>query len=156
MTRSLCFGLIAFFCLPSFAAAGSLEGRWLTQEGRAIVEIAPCKSSPAHCGVIVWVKDPINPDTGKPRRDIHNPNASLQHRPIIGLQSLWSIVPNADGVWNAVSYDPRNGEEHDITMTPTANLSRLVLTGCGLGGLICLSQTWTRAPDGALPPLATN
>lgn len=132
-------------------AAGSLDGRWLTQEGRAIVEIAPCKTGgKAQCGAIVWVKDPLNPETGKPRRDINNPDASLQRRPIIGLQSLWNIVPNTEGTWNAVSYDPRNGEEHEITMTPSADGSKVVLKGCGLGGLICRSQVWTKAPD-ALP-----
>ncbi len=132
-------------------AAGPLEGRWLTQEGRAIVEIAPCKSGggKVQCGTIMWLKDPNNPDTGKPRRDIHNPDESLQRRPVIGLQSLWNIVPNTEGAWNAVSYDPRNGEEHEITMTPNKDASKVVLKGCGLGGLICRSQTWTKAPDAA-------
>jgi uncharacterized protein (DUF2147 family) len=159
MMRTLLFGLVALIGATSFAAAANrtLDGRWLTQEGRAIVEIAPCKDDgKAHCGTILWVKDPINPETGKPRHDKNNPEPSLQRRPIIGLQSLWNIVPNTEGAWNAVSYDPRNGEEHEITMTPTADMSKMVLQGCGLGGLICRSQTWTKAPDGELPPLASN
>jgi uncharacterized protein (DUF2147 family) len=153
LAAAVCLGAASL----ASAATRTLDGRWLTQEGRAIVEIAPCKDGgKAHCGTILWVKDPINPDTGKPRHDKNNPDESLQRRPIIGLQSLWNIVPNVEGAWNAVSYDPRNGEEHEITMTPAADMSNMVLKGCGLGGLICRSQTWTKAPDGALPPLATN
>ncbi len=158
MMRLLYLGFAALIATTTFAAAArSLEGRWLTQEGRAIVEIAPCKDgAKTHCGRILWVKDPINPETGKPRRDKNNPDASLQNRPIIGLQSLWNIVPNVEGAWNAVSYDPRNGEEHEITMTPNTDVSKIVLKGCGLGGLICRSQTWTKAPEGELPAAASN
>ncbi len=156
MTRYLPIRLLAVAALLAAsalasAATGTLDGRWLTQEGRAIVEVAPCGA--AHCGKIVWVKDPISPDTGKPRRDKNNPDVALQHRPIIGLQSLWKIVPNGEGNWDAVSYDPRSGEEHEITIKLAAGGKKIVLQGCGLGGLICRSQTWTQAApaDPAVP-----
>ena len=81
--------LVITVCGTSSAPAatqGPLDGRWLTQDTRAIVEVAPCGTE--ECGKIVWVKDPINPQTGKPRVDRHNPDLALQHRPIIGLATL--------------------------------------------------------------------
>jgi uncharacterized protein (DUF2147 family) len=144
LVSAMILGLVA--ASPSHAS-GTLDGRWLTQDTRAIVEVGPC--GPAECGKIVWVKDPISPETGKPRRDKNNPDESLQHRPIIGLPTLFNIVPNVEGDWNAVSYDPRSGEEHEITIKLAASATKIVLRGCGLGGLICRSEVWTKAPDAA-------
>ena len=134
------------------SAGGTLDGRWLTQDQRGIVEIAPCGT--VECGKIVWVKDPIDPANGKPRRDKHNPDMGLQHRPIIGLATLSKIVANGPGFWDAVSYDPRSGEEHEITIKLANGGAKMVLKGCALGGLICRSETWTQAPaiDPVVPP----
>lgn len=126
---------------PAAFAAGGLEGRWLTQDKEAIVEVGDCQGST--CGKIVWLKTPIDPDTGKPFRDGNNSDEKLQRRPILGLPTLMKIEP-AKGGWTAISYDPREGEEHDITIKLTGG-GTIVLRGCGLGGLVCLSETWTRA-----------
>ena len=116
----------------------------MSQDKRAVVEVAPCGA--VECGKIVWVKDPLDPESGRPRRDKHNSDMGLQHRPIIGLATLSNIVPNADGNWDAHSYDPRNGEDHDITLRLLPGGSKIELKGCGLGGLICRSEVWTKAP----------
>ena len=129
-------------------AQGTLDGRWLTQDTRAIVEVAPCTKDggKAECGKIVWVKDPIDPASGKPRRDKHNPDMGLQHRPIMGLATLTKIVPNAQGTWDALSYDPRSGEDHDITIRLGSSGTKIELKGCVLGGMICRSEIWSKAP----------
>ena len=139
-------------------AAGTLDGRWLTQDTRAIVEVAPCDAAGPmpECGKIIWVKDPINPETGKPRRDKNNPEVALQHRPIIGLLTLYKIVLNVEGNWNAVSYDPRSGEEHEITIRLAKDGKKIMLRGCGLGGLICRSEVWSQAPQAADPAFAAT
>lgn len=145
---------IAFGCHAPALAAGTLDGRWLTQDQRAVVVIAPCGDT--ECGKIVWVKDPIDPSNGKPRRDKNNPDMGLTHRPIIGLETLYKIVANTEGFWDAVSYDPRSGEEHEITIKLTAGGAKMVLRGCALGGLICRSEVWMQAPavDPAVPAAA--
>jgi len=125
-------------------AQGTLDGRWLSQDKRAIVEVAPCGA--VECGKIVWVKDPLDA-AGKPRHDKNNPDMGLQHRPIIGLATLSQIVPNAEGNWDAHSYDPRNGEDHDITVRLLAGGDRIELKGCALGGLVCRSEVWSKAPE---------
>ena len=140
--------------LAPASAADTLDGRWLTQDKRGIVVIAPCGAT--ECGKIVWVKDPIDPANGKPRRDKNNPDMGLTHRPIIGLATLYKIVANGEGFWDAVSYDPRSGEEHEITIKLASGGTSMVLKGCALGGLVCRSEVWTPAPavDPAVPAAA--
>ena len=53
------------------AQAGSdPSGIWLTQAGDAKVRVSKCGG--AICGVVIWLKDPINPATGKPQVDDRN------------------------------------------------------------------------------------
>ena len=42
-------------------------GTWLTEDGKATVRIANC--GPALCGTIVSLKEPNDPDTGRPKAD---------------------------------------------------------------------------------------
>ncbi|MEO7012375.1 MAG: DUF2147 domain-containing protein, partial [Nitrobacter sp.] len=39
-------------------------GIWLTQAGDAKVRVSKCHSG--LCGIVVWLRDPIDPATGKP------------------------------------------------------------------------------------------
>src|SRR5438270_11282463 len=64
-------------------AGAEVSGIWMTQAGDAKVHISKCGAG--ICGVIVWLKDPIDPNTGKPQIDDKNPKPSLARRPIIGL-----------------------------------------------------------------------
>jgi uncharacterized protein (DUF2147 family) len=150
MNRSIVYACAALMGLVSSVSAGAQDqspiyGKWLTQDQRAIVEVGNCGDK--DCGKIVWIKDPIDPETGRPRQDRHNPDISLQHRPIMGLVTLANITRNQPNTWSAVSYDPRSGEEHDITIRLLATGTKMELQGCGLGGLICRSEIWSQAPD---------
>jgi uncharacterized protein (DUF2147 family) len=159
MTRSKVFACAALMALASLASAAAQDqspiyGKWLTQDQRAVVEVGNCGDK--DCGKIVWIKDPIDPETGRPRRDKHNPDMGLQHRPIMGLVTLANIKRDQANTWSAVSYDPRSGEEHDITIKLLATGTKLELRGCGLGGLICRSEIWTQAPSQIPEPQQTS
>src|SRR5438445_7655159 len=52
-------------------------GTWHTEEGKAIVRIAAC--GPALCGTIISLKE-ANDETGKPKTDKNNADASLRSR----------------------------------------------------------------------------
>src|ERR1700676_5756649 len=71
-------------------AGGEATGICLTQAGDAKVRISKCGAG--ICGVVVWLKDPIDPATRKPQVDDKNPNPSMARRPIIGLP-LFSMRP---------------------------------------------------------------
>ena len=69
-----------------FLVAVSLTGilpEALTQAGDAKVRVSKCNGG--ICGVVVWLRDPIDPATGKPQVDDKNHNPSLAKRPVIGL-----------------------------------------------------------------------
>src|SRR5579863_4371249 len=74
-----------FMVAPAKAqsAVGGPDGIWLTQAGDAKVRVSKCGAG--ICGVIVWLRQPIDPATGKPAIDDKNPNPALAHRPMIGL-----------------------------------------------------------------------
>ena len=75
----------ALLAAPSVFAQGVGEptGVWQTQAGDARVKISKCGGG--ICGVIVGLKEPIDPATGKPQVDDKNPNPALKKRPMMGL-----------------------------------------------------------------------
>src|SRR5260221_13697933 len=82
------FGFIiaaSLLAAPSAHAQGANDavGIWLTQAGDARVRVSKCGGG--ICGVIVGLKQPIDPATGKPQVDDKNPNPALARRPMIGL-----------------------------------------------------------------------
>src|SRR3981189_1158256 len=73
-------------------AGGEATGIWLTQAGDARVRVSKCGAG--ICGVVVWLRDPIDSATGKPQVDDKNPNPSLKRRPMIGLPLFSGLRPN--------------------------------------------------------------
>jgi uncharacterized protein (DUF2147 family) len=70
--------ILAGLCvtLPAMAQGGSgVDGVWLTQAGDAKVRVSRCGGG--ICGVVAWLKDPIDPVSGKRQIDDKNPNPAL-------------------------------------------------------------------------------
>ena len=61
--------------VPATAQAAGPDGIWLTQAGDAKVRVSKCGGG--ICGVVVWLKDPIDPASGKAQVDDKNPNPAL-------------------------------------------------------------------------------
>ena len=72
----------ALIAAPAKAQAAGPDGIWLTQAGDAKVRVSKCGAG--ICGVVVWLRDPIDSATGKAQVDDKNPNPALTRRPIIG------------------------------------------------------------------------
>ena len=125
------------------AAAADAVGLWLTEGGKARVRVAPYDN--ALCGTIVALKEPTDPDTGRPKTNKRNADASKRSRPMIGVRILLGMMPSrTPGQWAGQVYNAEDGKTYTGYITLTAATS-LKLEGCVLGGLICKSQTWTRA-----------
>ncbi len=128
---------IACGALPAIAAApAGVEGRGMTRDRDAIVELAPCGAS--LCGSIVKFLKP--PPDGVDQRDINNPDARLRQRKLLGLNVLSGFKRDGD-IWRGRIYDPKSGKDYRSVLE--AKGDRLIVKGCL--GPFCKSQTWTRA-----------
>ena len=121
-------------------AADPAEGDWLVQSGDAKVHIAPCGRAQL-CGNIFWLKVPRD-EEGQPKHDEHNPEASLRHRPVLGLQMIWGFHGEGAGRWEGGKiYDPKSGKTYASKMR-IAGDGALKVSGCI--AIFCQAQTWTR------------
>jgi uncharacterized protein (DUF2147 family) len=121
-------------------AVGDVGGVWLTQAGDAKVRVSKCGGG--ICGVVVWLRDPINPATGKPQIDDKNPNASLAKRPMIGLPLFSAMQPSGPNKWSGQIYNADDGNSYASNISVTGP-DTLKVEGC-LGAL-CGGENWTRA-----------
>jgi uncharacterized protein (DUF2147 family) len=117
-------------------------GTWLTEGGRSRVRVASCGAG--LCGTVIWLKEPDDPETGKAKLDKKNADASKRNRPLIGVAILLNAKPSGANKWVGQVYNAEDGKTYDGTLTEVSPTS-LKLEGCALAGLVCRSQTWTRA-----------
>jgi uncharacterized protein (DUF2147 family) len=134
--------LTALFAAPCAKAqlAGDPTGIWLTQAGDAKVKVSKC--SGGICGVIVWLKDPINAATGKPEVDDKNPSPVLAKRPMIGLPLFTGMRASGPNKWSGTIYNADDGKSYESHVS-VAGADALKVEGCV--GIICGGETWTRA-----------
>jgi uncharacterized protein (DUF2147 family) len=123
------------------ALAADPTGVWLTQPGTSRIRVADCGG--ALCGTIMWLKEPNDPDTGKPKTDKNNSDAARRSRPLMGVQIMLGMKPAGDGKWTGQVYNAEDGKTYSGNLTFSGGNS-LQLQGCALGGLVCKSQTWTK------------
>jgi uncharacterized protein (DUF2147 family) len=133
--------LTALLALPSVRAqsAGEPMGIWLTQAGDARVKVSKCGGG--ICGVIVGLKDPIDPATGKPPVDDKNPNPALKRRPMIGLPLFSGMRPSGPNKWSGQIYNADDGSNYASSVSVTGP-DTLRVEGCV--GALCGGETWRR------------
>jgi uncharacterized protein (DUF2147 family) len=125
---------------PAFA--GDPTGTWLTEGGKSRVRLVNCGD--ALCGRLQWLKEPSDPATGKPKRDVRNADPGKRDRPLVGLDILLGMRPGeAPDQWAGDIYNPEDGKTYRARMT-LQDARTLEVKGCVLGGLICKSQAWSR------------
>jgi uncharacterized protein (DUF2147 family) len=122
------------------SAGAEVSGIWLTEAGDAKVRVSKCGAG--ICGVVVWLKDPIDPATGRPQEDDKNPDPRLARRRIIGLSLFKGMRPTGENKWAGQIYNADNGKSYDskISLSPAGALR---VEGCV--GLLCGGETWTRS-----------
>jgi len=119
---------------------GQPTGIWLTQAGDARVRVSKCGGG--LCGVIVGLKDPINPATGKPQVDDKNPNPALARRPMIGLPLFSGMRPSGPNKWSGQIYNADDGKSYESHISMSGP-DTLRVEGCV--GALCGGENWTRA-----------
>jgi uncharacterized protein (DUF2147 family) len=121
-------------------AGGEVSGIWLTQAGDAKVRVSKCGGG--ICGVVVWLRDPIDPATGKPAVDDKNPNPALARRPIIGLPLFSGMQPSGPNRWSGQIYNADDGSSYASNVAVTGP-DTLRVEGCV--GALCGGENWSRS-----------
>jgi uncharacterized protein (DUF2147 family) len=95
-----------------------LLGVWEPSNGRARVKVE--KIGTKYYGKIVWLKEPTDPATNKPKTDINNPDPGLRNVPLKGYRMLKDFVYKGNNEWaDGTIYDPLNGSTYSCTIKMT-------------------------------------
>lgn len=144
----LCAALLtaAASTAPAAANQSGVLGHWLTENGKAIIQIMPCGDS--LCGRIAWLQR-AHDMSGKPKRDANNPDPGERARPLCGLQLIDSLSP-AGGRTGGQSfgdgriYNARNGKTYGVEVNLVGSDTLEVRGYYGIS-LLGRTQSWQRA-----------
>ena len=136
MKVRLALALSALLITATAAATAELQGTWMS--GDTHVRMSPCGN--AMCGKIVWLRRPLD-ESGKPRNDTLNPDASKRKRPMMGLQ-VASLRPDKSGTWSGTVYNADEGKSFNVSVK-VDNEKQATIKGCVLG-VVCKNVAWTR------------
>ena len=134
--------LATLLVVPPVKALAGLEpsGIWLTQAGDAKVRVSKCGGG--ICGVVIWLKAPIDPATGKRQVDDKNPNPALAKRPMIGLALFSGMRAAGPNKWSGHIYNADDGKSYGSNIS-VSGPDTLKVEGCV--GAFCGGENWTRA-----------
>lgn len=119
----------------------AIIGLWEPSSGKARVKIS--KIGNKYFGKIVWLREPIDPKTNKPKTDKNNPDESLRNVPLRGYRMLKDFVYSGDNEWSGGTiYDPESGSTYSCTI----NKEGEILNIRGYVGIKALGRTdtWKR------------
>jgi uncharacterized protein (DUF2147 family) len=119
---------------------GEVSGVWLTQAGDAKVRVSKCGGG--ICGVVVWLKNPIDPATGRPATDDKNSDPALARRPMIGLALFSRMPPSGPNRWSGQIYNADDGSSYASNIS-VSGPDTLKVEGCV--GALCGGETWSRS-----------
>jgi uncharacterized protein (DUF2147 family) len=95
-----------------------LLGVWEPSNGRARVKVEKIGSK--YYGKIVWLKEPIDPETNQPKTDKNNPDPGLRNVPLKGYRMLKDFVYKGKDEWaDGTIYDPLNGSTYSCIIKMT-------------------------------------
>lgn len=96
--------------------ADDIVGVWEPGHGKARVKIDNIDGK--YYGRIVWLKEPNDPDTGKPKTDANNPDESMKNVPLRGYRILKDFEYKGKGEWTeGTIYDPESGNTYSSIIT---------------------------------------
>jgi uncharacterized protein (DUF2147 family) len=126
--------------LSHVAYAGNPEGTWVSEDGGLKVRLSDCGGE--LCGRVVWLNEPVDRATGKPKTDKLNPDPAKRSRPLIGLKVVKGFKPIGKDEWAGMIYNADDGHSYraylKVEDARTARLQGCVFT------ILCRGHTWTR------------
>ena len=145
LTRFLVPLLILLVALMSFAPQDNPDavvGTWLNGTKKGHVQIY--KQGGTYFGKLIYLTEPNDPATGKPKTDFKNSDVSKQKRPLLNLPLMYNFKYDGGTVWSdGKIYNPEDGKEYNCKMT-LKNPNTLDVRGYVGISLLGKTQTWTR------------
>jgi len=144
MSRYLIVFLLSTCFVSSSWVANDITGVWLNQDQDAKIKIYA--SYGKFYGMITWLKEPNDPETGKPKVDKHNPDTKNKSRAILNLVILKDLTFDADDQeWSdGEVYDPKSGNTYSLSCS-LKDKNTMELRGYLGISLFGRTDTWTRA-----------
>ena len=121
---------------------GDPTGTWLTQQGDAQIKLAKCGT--ALCGTVSWLKQPIDPKTGRPQVDNKNPDPGKRNRKILGMR-IFAMEPDGNGAYSGDIYNADDGKIYRGRLVPRG-ADDLEVQGCSASNL-CGFELWSRVDE---------
>ena len=119
------------------AYAPGLEGLWLTQNERSVIQIKTCEQG--LCGHIYWIID------GGMQTDAKNPDEAKRNRSMCGLPILWGFEKESETEWeDGKIYKADDGDIYDANLELLDDGTLKVRGYMGIS-LFGKSQIWTQA-----------
>lgn len=125
------------------ATEPNISGVWLVGDKDYHIELYRTANGEIE-GKVVWMKEPLDKKTGKPRTDVDNEDPAKRNVPIMGLKTVYNFK------WDEASGEFING---NVYKKGTVYCGRMKLNPDGtlhLRGYVCKvkflgkSDTWTR------------
>lgn len=140
MKPAALMSLVLLAAPVAMADGQDVHGRWLVEDGNAVIEIADCGDG-TPCGTLQWV----DMSEASSDRDINNPDDELNGRPLIGMPMLWGFRKKGDSWGRGKIYDPESGKTYGSNLKRRKD-GNLRVKGCV--GPFCQTQVWSTAPEG--------
>jgi uncharacterized protein (DUF2147 family) len=120
------------------SASATPVGLWRAKDGGQI-RVAACGK--ALCGFVATTHLRIDPQTGRPPVDKHNPDPAKRHRPLVGMQILFGMAPSAPGEWSGDLYNDDDGHTYRGKIRELGPKA-IRIEGCA--GALCGGEELTR------------
>lgn len=129
--------------VPQPDNADALVGRWLSARKKNQVEIY--RQGNKYYGKLVWMAEPDDPSTKRPKLDRQNPDEKLRNRPLMHMDIMTNLVYKGNNSWvGGQIYNPEDGKTYDCDIT-MKDANAINLHGYVMGiPLLGKTSTWTR------------
>ena len=132
------------FVTKSTAQKDQLEKTWYTTENSSKVQMYIANNG-TFCGKIIWLKEPTDEKTGKPKLDKENPDEKSRNTPILGMVIMTGFKKNPDKQNEYIDgriYDPKKGKTYCGKITFNGNTLDMRGYLCSLT-FLGRTETWT-------------
>lgn len=128
-----------FSSVKATTGEDDIIGTWLTADKKGHIEIY--KANNLFYGKIIWLKEPNDPKTGKPKIDKENPTASKKSQGIMGMNILYNFKFVDNEYTGGKVYDCRDGKMYTGKLWMT---NKNTLNMRGYAGIFFSTEAWFR------------